>query len=205
MILKTKVLTAAFALLFILTSCREDDSHPITWKYWTDAAKLHLLKFYNDGSVVDLYNIEKTNKNIFVADEDGFIIYRKTILPHDTLAGKILLVNSEKLVVKFENRNNIDTFYRAGRNEKFVGKWIPGVEKNTSDTLYLMNSEISDSYKIDEEGRKSLFRYKLINDTIVEFDYFETGGKVQYYYLLSQDAKLLRFELGKQTISLKRK
>lgn len=198
----------ALLLLFIsvfLLSCREDDSHPITWHYWSNATKTQLLKFKSDGSWLDLYNMEKTKKNTFDADEEGLIMYRKTTYPPDTAVGHILLVNSDLLVIKFDSRKTIDTFKAAGRNEKIIGTWVPAIEKNTSDTFHFTDKEYFDSYKVSEENKSTLFRFNFINDSILELNYFETGNAVKYKYLLSQDARLLHLETEQNKYSLKRK
>lgn len=199
------VLLIFTAGLFTLESCNKDDSHPITWKFWIDKSKSKLLKFNRDGSVRDLYNLSGTSKDIFEADSKGLVIYRKTVGKRDTLSAEIVYLEGDLLILKYRNSSKPDTLHSASNYDAITGRWIPSFDESQKDTFEFMQRDIFDSYRISADNIKEYYRYKLLNDSLMEVNFFEKNQIEKCKYVLSRDKQLLLLTLNKRTISLQRK
>ncbi len=199
------ILAIILSNIVFLTSCNKDDSHPITRKFWIDKVQNRLIKFDKNGKVKDLYNFSNTNKDSYTIEGNSLTIYHRVLNKIDTAYAEIIEVSDSALILKYRKSAKPDTLQIADRNHAIIGTWIPSFDSSALDTFEITRKKIFDSYKIDKENMKEYFRYKFINDSIIEFNYFEKGISEKYTYTLSTDNLLLLLSQKKNTISLQRK
>lgn len=198
-----QIILLAIFIMFGLSSCRKDETNPITWNYWTDDMNTKLLHFNTHGRVYDLFDFTHTWKDHYFVGEKKFSIYHRTTDFQDTLKGEILFVDETRLVLKYEN-GQIDSLHRADRSERIIGNWVPNLSEVNLDSFEIRRNGF-DCIKRDTSGHPQYFRYKLLNDTVLVFDYFEEKRKDTLSYQISDDNVLLMLMKGEYGVSLKRK
>lgn len=193
------------ASIFTISSCNKEDSHPITRRFWIDKSKSKLLKFSKEGSVKDLYNLSYTYKDSYEVNEKELVIIHKTVGKRDTLTADIQYLEGDMLILKYRKISIPDTLVSANNYDAITGRWIPSFDESQKDSFEFMRRDIFDSYRIDANNKKEYFRFKLLNDSIMEMNFFEKNQIEKCKYTLSTDNLLLLLTVNKRTLSLQRK
>jgi hypothetical protein len=187
---------------FLFSSCNKDEGHPITFKFWINGEKNKIMKFNKDGSCYDLYDFSNTKDDRYEVGEKLLTIFRKTNGARDTVKAEILALQGDNLVIKY--KDYIDSLKTANKSELIIGNWVPTSQEFIQDSFEITSKE-KDCIKKDTSKIKKYFRYTFINDSLVEFNFFEKGIKEKYQYFESADNLLLMLKKKDYIISLKRK
>lgn len=187
---------------FILQSCNDDTAHPITFEFWTDAAKTKVIKFNSSGSVYDLYDFSHTNADRFEIGEKLLTITTKRGEFQETIKAEVLSAKDGILIIKYSDKR-IDTLTRAKVQDCIIGNWVPTQQETNLDSFEI-NSFTRDCIRRDTSNLLKRFRYNILTDSTVVFDYFEMNHKDTLKYFISSDRLLLMLKKKDYIVSLRR-
>ncbi len=200
-----KIFKLFLAFLFaisMLQSCKDDSSHPITWEFWTDAAKTKILKFNSSGSVYDLYDYSNTQADRFEIGEALLTMNTRRGDFQETIKAEVLSAKNGVLIIKYSDKR-IDTLTRAKVQDCIIGNWIPTQQETNLDSFEI-NTVTRDCIRRDTSKLLKRFRYNILTDSTVVFDYFEMNRKDTLKYFISSDRLLLMLKKKDYIVSLRR-
>ena len=97
----------------------------------------------------------------------------------------------------------IDTLTRAKIQDCIIGNWIPTQQETNLDSFEI-NKITRDCIKRDTSNSLKRFRYTILTDSTVVFDYFEMYHKDTLKYFISSDRLLLMLKKKDYIVSLRR-
>ncbi len=194
------IVIVAIGLLVI--SCGDKSTHPITWHFWIDNAGTKILKFTPDGKFFDLYDYANTYNNKYEIGEKILNLKYFTQEEHDSADATILYLEGGKLVIKYKD-NRIDSLKQANDKALMVGNWGPFNAAGEQD-YFTIGKETYDCTWKNSNGDVKYFRYKIISDTKVVFDYYLENRQDTIEYSISKDGLALMFQNKSFSATLKR-
>ncbi len=196
------ILVLFLFVAIIVQSCKKDSDHPITFEFWTDAAKSRIIKFNPSGSVYDLYDYSNTQADRYEIGEKLLTINTKRGEFQETIKAEVLSAKDGMLIIKYSDKR-IDTLTRAKIQDCIIGNWIPTQQETNLDSFEI-NKITRDCIKRDTSNSLKRFRYTILTDSTVVFDYFEMYHKDTLKYFISSDRLLLMLKKKDYIVSLRR-